>query len=308
LSLHLGVAASSDSTDATDLAGTDLMFMENGEPISLADFQTATPADLTLMEGDNTASVEEVVACDAGATVIFVDTVLLPGAAPSPAAAPAPAPSAPKPLTIGALIGAVCPDIADVLAGPNFSTLTSLVSDPVIAKAEITLPKGVVVLAAPTNDAFAKFIAAVGPVAAANKTILIEVLANHIATAGAASDSSAKALSGETMGFWTEMGGAGGNPSPVPTGIAALVASNKGGVITDTPVDEMAKIVGAVGCGAQNQYAFGIDRVLAPAKYDPKPTPAPGAAPSPAPLPPSSAGVASFGLAVVGAVAAAILI
>ncbi|KAL4542179.1 hypothetical protein Ndes2526B_g06659 [Nannochloris sp. 'desiccata'] len=226
LSLHLAAASTDASVDAATLAGSDISFMEGGEAISLADLQTASPADLTIMEGDNTVAVEEVVTCDAGATVVFVDTVLLPGAAPASAPTPAPAPT-PK-LTIGALVGSVCPDISAVLGGDDFSTLFEFLTDPEIAATEITLPEGVVVVAAPTNDAFKKLIAAVGPAAAANKTIVTEILANHIATATAASDTTATALSGETMGFWTEMGGVGGNMAPVPTGIAALVDDKNG--------------------------------------------------------------------------------
>ncbi|KAH7619678.1 hypothetical protein NADE_006509 [Nannochloris sp. 'desiccata'] len=301
LSLHLAAASTDASVDAATLAGSDISFMEGGEAISLADLQTASPADLTIMEGDNTVAVEEVVTCDAGATVVFVDTVLLPGAAPASAPTPAPAPT-PK-LTIGALVGSVCPDISAVLGGDDFSTLFEFLTDPEIAATEITLPEGVVVVAAPTNDAFKKLIAAVGPAAAANKTIVTEILANHIATATAASDTTATALSGETMGFWTEMGGVGGNMAPVPTGIAALV-DDKNGVITDTPVDEMAKVVAGVACAAEGQYAFAIDTVLVPEKYTPKPAPGPGAAPAPAP---SAAGVASMGFAAVAAVAAAML-
>ena len=311
LAVHIGAAANNDSTTATDVAGSNLMFMQDGAPISLADFQTASPASLTLMEGTNTASVEEVVACQGGATVVFVDTVLLPGTAPAPGAAPAPAPGpAPTPtkVTIGSLIGSVCPGIKNVLADSNFSTLVKFVSDPDIANTEITIPKGTVVIAAPTNAAFATYIGSVNAELLANKTVIAEILANHIAVAAAPSDDTATTLYGETMGFWTEMGGVGGNMAPTPTGIAALAATSKNGVITDSPADEMAKVVGSVACAAEGQYAFGIDTVLVPAKYDPAPVPAPapGVAPTPGPVP-SSGSVASMGLAAVAAMAAAIL-
>ena len=229
------------------------------------------------------------------------------GILPISAAVPGPAPT-PK-LTIGALVGAVCPGIGEVLAGDNFSTLLGFLTDPEIAATEITLPEGVVVVAAPTNSAFEKFIAAVGPAAVADKAIVTEVLANHIATAANASESFATTLSGDQMGFWTLMGGAGGNPAPTPTGIAALVASNKDGVISDTPVDELAKVAGGVACTAEGQYAFAIDTVLVPEKYTPKPAAVPASAPASAPAPAPSAGFkASAAFAAIIGTAAVLLV
>jgi uncharacterized surface protein with fasciclin (FAS1) repeats len=228
--------------------------------------------------------------------------VVKPTSIPSaaPATAPAPAPTNGK-MTIGALVSSVCPDIANVIAGPNFSTLAGLIKDPVVANTEITLPKGAVVLVAPTNAAFTSYLAAVGPTVAANKTVVAQILANHIATAASSANSTATALSGETLSFWTEMGGVGGNDSPVPTGIAALTASNKGGLVTDADASEMAKISASVPCTAQNQYAFAVDSVLAPKAYE---IMAPAAAPmAAAPGPAPSSGFKASAFAAVGAVA-----
>jgi uncharacterized surface protein with fasciclin (FAS1) repeats len=217
------------------------------------------------------------------------------------AAAPAAAPTAPKPLTIGALVASVCPGIGDILAGPNFTTLVSLLERDEIANTVINPPKGVVVIAAPTNAAFEPVIKAVGAAAIANNTIIGEILANHIAVAANASASTATALSGETLSFWTMMNGiVGGNPAPTPASIAGLAATSKDGVITDNGgVPEAGKVVGAASCGATGPFAFAVDQVLLPTKYAIKPT---VAAPAPAP---SSAGFkasAAFA-AVAGAVA-----
>jgi hypothetical protein len=213
-----------------------------------------------------------------------------------PTGALAPAPATGK-LTIGSLIGSVCPDIAGVLSGANFSSLAGLIADPEIAKTEITLPEGVVVIAAPTNTALLNFLSAVGPTVASNKTLLATVLANHIAVATDTAATSAKALSRDTLSFWTEMGGS-GSPAPLPATIADLVASNgKNGVITDAASDALVKISGAVKCPTQNQYAFVVDTVIVPAKFERAEE---AAAPKPAP---SSAFVASA-FAAVGAIAA----
>ncbi|KAG7670246.1 hypothetical protein Ndes2526B_g06657 [Nannochloris sp. 'desiccata'] len=324
LSLHLANAESTAISTATTINGKTVNFQISGAESPINDFVATTDNTArSVTQGATIAKTEDIVACIDGPIAVFTDTVFLPdAAAPAPGPDPAPAPTP----TIGGLVGAACQGIKDVLAAENFSILAGLLTDPEIAATEITLPEGVVVIAAPTNAAFETLIAAVGPAAAANKTILTEILANHIATAAKASDTTATALSGETMGFWTEMGGVGGNMAPVPTGIAAIAAS-KTGIISDTPVDELAKVLGAITCTAEGQYAFGIDTVLVPEKYTPKPAPAPtpGPAPDPQPtpapqptpdpqptpasVPPSgSAGVASVGFAAVAAVAAAMLI
>jgi len=312
LALHLGAAPTDASTEATTVSGPEIMFMDGDDPATLADLQTAdTP---TIEEGDTTAAVNEVIACDEGATVLFVDSVLIPGApAPGPAPAPADGPVPAPALTIGGLVDATCPDIKDVIASENFSTLRGFLFDAEIAGTEIDLPEGVVVIAAPTNDAFEEFLSKLDPEVAANKTIVTEILANHIATAETASESFGTTLGGAQMGFWTMMGGVGGNEAPVPTEIAELASSSENGVITDSdPVDEMANVAAAVDCADDGQYAFAIDTVLVPEKYTPEPAPAPvpasGTSPEPAPAPSSAAGVASMGFAAVIAVVAAMLV
>jgi large subunit ribosomal protein L40e len=110
----------------------------------------------------------------------------------------------PAPLTLGALMGATCTDIMDVLASEDFSTLASLISDPEIAAKQLPDINGTVVIAAPTNTAFTALLSAVGADFTANKTAVFEVLANHIAIASSANATTATALSGEQLNFWLD--------------------------------------------------------------------------------------------------------
>ncbi len=307
LDLHLASAAGPDSTTATTLADTQAAFMTStNQALPLSQFIVGNAAELAVRESATMAGVEDIVACPGGPVAVFTNAVFLPAAAaPSPASAPAPAPSAPTP-TIGGLVGAICPAISDVISGPNFSTLLGLLTDPQIAATEINLPKGLIVVAAPTNAAFASYLASVSPSVASNKTALATILANHIATATAASDSTAKALSGETMGFFTKMDAT--VPS-TPTSIAS-VAATKTGMLTSEPAGSMTNVVGAVSsCSADGQIAFGVDQVLPPAGFLPTPAPAPGPAPAPKPAPvpappaPSAGFKASAAFAVVATIA-----
>jgi hypothetical protein len=242
-----------------------------------ADYAAAPSAGDYVDYVDETATGDY--AADAPAAGPTVGPIVQPAA--TPATAPAAAPTAPKPLTIGALVDSLCPDIADILAGPNFTTLMDLAAREEIANREISLPKGVPVLVAPTNAAFTPVIEAVGADAIADNNLIFEILANHMAVATNASASTATALSGETLSFWTMMGGVGGNPAPTPASIAGLKANSVDGVITDNGgVPQAGKVVGAASCGAGGPYAFAVDTVMLPSKYDLPTVAAPAPAPS----------------------------
>jgi large subunit ribosomal protein L40e len=107
---------------------------------------------------------------------------------------------------------------------------------------------------------------------------------------------------------------------PMPQSIAVTATNPAGGVITDEGMNEHAKVVTALACPTENQYAFAIDAVLVPKQFEteaapapagsspaPEPTPKPTPTSNPTPVPASSAGMASVGFAAIAAVAAAIL-
>jgi uncharacterized surface protein with fasciclin (FAS1) repeats len=269
LSLHIATAVSTADSTATNANGDIVAFKLYGVSFPISDFVASTDnAARSVVEGSVTAKTDDVIACANGSIAVFIDKVFLPGA-DATVVTPTPGPSVAPPFTIGGLVGAACAGIKNVLSGPNFSTLAGLLADPDISGTDINLPKGVLVIAAPTNAAFTSYIASVGPAVAANKTAVAEILANHIAVANSASDSTAAALGGENLAFWASVAG---SSVPVSTSIAAI-AAGKSGIITDADYNQMANVLGAVTCIAEGQYAFGIDTVLVPAEYEPSPTP-----------------------------------
>ena len=313
INLHLVAVPSLNATTGSTLGGDELELFVDDSPATLEEFITSEIGvvfpSVALVGGAEVATADQVVQCPGGGAVAaFVDTVLLPPTtATAPAAAPGPAPAeTPISTTIGGLVGLACSGITDVLATDNFSILYGLLTRPDVANTKIVIPPGEIVIAAPTNAAFTSLLGKLDPKLAENTTVVVDLLANHIAVASSATTTDpAVALSGAPMNFWKAPAGA----DPTPVSIDTLIADEtRTGAITDGDND-IAKVAAAVSCASEGQYAFAIDKVLVPAAYEAALTPAaaPGSAPALAPAA-SSAKTVTFGLAAAVAMAVAVFV
>lgn len=308
VSLHLIAVPSLTDTTGTTLSGESVDLAIDGAPATLEEFITSDLAkSIALVGSDDSATITNVIACDGGAVAAFSETVLLPVPAAGPAAAPAPAPAPAGPITttIGGLLNIACPEIKEALGTEDLSILLSLLQRADVAATPITIPAGDIVIAAPINKAFTALLAKLDPKLVENTTVVVDLLANHIAVATSATTvGPATALSGAPINFWRTTGA-----KPTLISLEDLADDTVDGAITDGDTN-IAKVVTSVNCAADGLYAFAIDTVLVPAAYEAAlapagaPTPAPTTAPAPAP---SSAASATFGMAAAVAMVAAML-
>ena len=315
ISLHLASVPSLTSTTGTTLSGDVIEFFVHRNVANLKYFiksKLTKSKTVGLVGGAEAPKANPVIQCPGGGAVAaFTSSVLLPPATPTtataPAAAPGPAPAETSiSTTIGGLLSIACPQIKRAINTSDYSILYGLLTRPDVANTKIVIPPGDIVIAAPNNAAFTSLLGKLDPKLAENTTVVVDLLANHIAVASSATTTDpAVALSGAPMNFWKAPAGA----DPTPVSIDTLIADEtRTGAITDGDND-IAKVAAAVSCASEGQYAFAIDKVLVPAAYEAALTPAaaPGSAPALAPAA-SSAKTVTFGLAAAVAMAVAVFV
>ena len=165
----------------------------------------------------------------------------------------------------------------------------------------MTVPPGELVIVAPEDSAFTSLLAELSAAGidysalVANQSMVVGLLAEHVAVASSTAATTATTLSGNTLTFVTN-GVAGSIETLVQAGKGSIV---DGGSLTAPNVNAAIQCTGFV--------LFSVDSVLVPKQYASalKPASAPAVAPSPAPAPKSSA--AAVGLSAVAALAAIVL-
>jgi hypothetical protein len=208
-------------------------------------------------------------------------------------------------VTIGEL--PICTPAKDVLASPDFSTLSAALQ--AASSVDIgDLPAGNLVVVAPTNDAFAAALKSLDMTAEellADTELLTSILAVHLGVASGETAEEAMAISGNPLKFEVD-----GSP-------ATLAASQGAPAISIAGPSNTVEATTPVTCVGGAQTYFPASGVLLPKAADAKapesdmksPSPKPTPMPSPMPTPtPSSGGyVGSSAMAALATVGGAMM-
>lgn len=262
-------------------------------------------------------SVSVLVGNAAAAKVMPISAIMGPAVAPAMAPAMAPGSSVTpadfpfgKPLTfadISMATIAACPAIESFYSQPDFSTFLT-VGD-LASNNTITVPSGIVVALAPTNEAFQAVLDSGLATAAmaSNATLVGDLLAYNSAVAP-----NAIATTATTLGMPSNIEFMVNGSPATPAEVAAAAPGTA--MVMDTNTGITANVTSSVACPGSSDvgfYAFGTDALLIPASLLPSMAPAPApevmpdivpavapAASAPAPAPASSATMAASGAAV----------